>query len=815
MKKKIVDSIFEIIKTGTNRGIGQLYTDDYSYSTHTISINNHDKVNFGSYSYLGLEHDIKLKKAAISAIERYGIQFPSSRTYLSSTLYKELEDLFFEIYGVPVVLSTTTTLAHMATMPIVIEEGDVIIMDQQVHSSVQFMIHHMERYGVPFEILRHNNMNQLETKIKTLSNNYKRVWYMIDGVYSMYGDVAPINEIQDLLNKYKKFYLYADDAHGMSWAGKNGRGYVLSQMELHRKMVLVTSLNKAFASGGALTVCKDPKLSDRIKTCGGPLIFAGQHQTSSLGSAIACAKIHLSSEIEFLQKDLNEKIKYCFELIKDTNLPIISNGKTPIFFIGLGLPRVGYNLVEKMINSGFFLNLAIFPAVSETCSGIRFTITTSLSFVQIKEMVSNLEENFNKTLKEEGRSLTDIHRAFRKVKTFAPVDFDSEERNNVPYFLEHKKTIKEFQQEDWDDMMKNKSTFKWNGLLELEKIFSGSKNEKKWGFDYFLIRNDFGKIVFASFTTLTLVKDDILSSPEISYEIENIRLNDPFYMCSKMIMMGNPLSIGPHYYIDEKEDYKSIFNLFLEKLESLRQEYLANSINLRDFPENKTKEVDYILSSGFLKIKMLDSYVIQLNEASNIDAYLKCLNSKQRRFVKLRAIQKEEKFDLSIINENSKVDVELLYQLYLNVSKRSFEINLFNYPRDVISNAIKSQKWDVFILTLKGSKETVGMSCNYINNNTYHFLMVGLDYNYVKSYDVYSQILFQVIKRAFKFNCTTINLGYTTAQNKRKFGALKIETNSLLRVNDKYNMEVIEGLDQRKFVNNYKQSRELTLTKNT
>ena len=72
---------------------------------------------------------------------------------------------------------------------------------------------------------------------------------MIDGVYSMYGDFAPMQDIVTLLNKYQKLHLYADDAHGMSIAGKNGAGIIYNQAPLHKKMVMATSLNKAFAAG--------------------------------------------------------------------------------------------------------------------------------------------------------------------------------------------------------------------------------------------------------------------------------------------------------------------------------------------------------------------------------------------------------------------------------------------------------------------------------------------------------------------------------------------------------------------------------------
>lgn len=808
MKKKIVDNIFEIIKKGTHKGIGQLYTDDSTYTLNTISLNNQSTVNFGSYSYLGLEHDIRLKKAAINAIENYGIQFPSSRTYVSSTLYKELEQLLDAIFDAPTVLSKTTTLAHVATMPIVVEDGDVIIMDQQVHSSVQFMIKHMEGYNIPFQIVRHNNIEQLESKIIELSKAFKRVWYMCDGVYSMYGDTAPINELERLLNTHKKFNLYVDDAHGMSWTGKNGRGFVLSKIELHDKMILITSLNKAFAAGGALTVCKDKKLSDRIKTCGSPLIFAGQHQNSALGAAVECVKIHLSPDIYTLQKELKEKITYCYELILKTDLPIISDGETPIFFIGVGLPRVGYNLVNKMISSGFFVNLAIFPAVAETCTGIRFTINKNITFEQIDTMVSTLEYNFKLVLNEEARTLKDIHKAFRKIKTFSTPS-DNYTTKNEAFVLEHEKSILAFKQKEWDNLFKDQSTFDWNGLALLEHVFE--EQEKKWTFDYFIIRNQNGTPVFATYTTTSTVKDDILSSAVISRQIEKVRESDEFYMCSKTIMLGCPLSFGKHYFIDKKNDCKEIVHLFLQKIEELRDEYNANTINLRDFEVEKSGElVEYIVNSGYIKAKILDNFSIDLKSNYSFEQYLQTLKSTQRRYIKRRALDKEFLFNVKTIKNANAKTINTLYDLYQNVKQKSFELNLFSYPKILFHEAIKAEKWDVFSLELRVENlKTVAVSYSYVNRKTYNFLIVGLDYNYSESHDIYSQVLLQITKRAIDLNCKKINLGYTTAQNKRKFGAINIQSNALLQINDKHNVIVLENMSENQSLNIIDQNNKL------
>ena len=373
-KKKtgsIIDTVNDIITLGKERGVLMQYTEDESYDGRMITIEGKKLINFGSCSYLALDTDERIKEAAITAIKKYGVQFSSSRTYLACTLYTEWEKLVSEMFNAPIVLSTSVSLGHHAVIPIVMEEGDAIILDQQAHASMQEAAQRMQLKGCTVTILRHSKLDELEKKIQELSVSHNRVWYVIDGVYSMYGDYAPVKELVKLLDKYNSFYLYADDAHGMSTAGENGTGVVLSQIELHKKMVLATSLNKAFAAGGGVFIFSNEELALKVKSCGGPMIFSGPHQIPSIAAGIASAKIHLSSEITIRQEALREQLNYCHNLLVNKyNLPVISNPESPITFIGLGLTRVGYNMAQRMKDDGFFTNLAIFPAVPEVCTGL-------------------------------------------------------------------------------------------------------------------------------------------------------------------------------------------------------------------------------------------------------------------------------------------------------------------------------------------------------------------------------------------------------------------------------------------------------------
>jgi 7-keto-8-aminopelargonate synthetase-like enzyme len=115
-------------------------------------------------------------------------QFYSSRTYLSLGLYHELETALDDIFEKPTIVTATTTLGHLATLPVIPGENDAVILDLQVHSSIQMATQLLKARKVPVYVIRHNCMESLEKKIQHLNNKHDKIWYFSEGVYSMYGD---------------------------------------------------------------------------------------------------------------------------------------------------------------------------------------------------------------------------------------------------------------------------------------------------------------------------------------------------------------------------------------------------------------------------------------------------------------------------------------------------------------------------------------------------------------------------------------------------------------------------------------------------
>ncbi|WP_278034113.1 aminotransferase class I/II-fold pyridoxal phosphate-dependent enzyme [Flavobacterium nitratireducens] len=174
-----------------------------------------------------------------------------SRAYIRPIYIQELEELMSQIFdGNKVICYTSTSNAHISVIATIIKSNDLVILDQQVHFSVQFPCKNTKLQGTEVKMVRHSDYRMLEEMIRENYNKFNRIWYMADGVYSMHGDLPDTDVLKSLLCKYPKFYLYFDDAHGMSWSGKNGAGYIYDRLGVSERIVIISTLAKGFGCVG-------------------------------------------------------------------------------------------------------------------------------------------------------------------------------------------------------------------------------------------------------------------------------------------------------------------------------------------------------------------------------------------------------------------------------------------------------------------------------------------------------------------------------------------------------------------------------------
>jgi len=372
---RILDLAERRLKLGVDRGLIHRRIEDEALEGAIITLSGSKLVNFGSCGYLGLSLDERLKAGAIDATRRFGTSYSSSPTYTALSLYSKLEDQLHQMTGGAVVVAQTTTLAHLAALPILAGRGDLALVDAQTHDSVQLAVSALKGNGVAVEVLPHNDMPALRRTLSECADRYHRVWYLADGIYSMYGDTTVVPEITSLLDSFPNLHLYFDDAHGFGWQGLHGRGYVLDQVPIHPRMVMAAGLSKSFGTLGGVLVFGDPELAQRVRMTGGPLTFSGAVPPSALGAAVASAEIHLSDEHERRRAELIADIEACRLEIAARQLPVLSLATTPIWYIRVGSPERVAEMVLRLMQEGYYVNAAAYPAVPIGYGGIRFTQT--------------------------------------------------------------------------------------------------------------------------------------------------------------------------------------------------------------------------------------------------------------------------------------------------------------------------------------------------------------------------------------------------------------------------------------------------------
>ncbi|MFC1771544.1 aminotransferase class I/II-fold pyridoxal phosphate-dependent enzyme [Candidatus Margulisiibacteriota bacterium] len=407
-----LNTIKTIWKEAKFENVSHLYSENQEYSGRILYINQKPLLNFGSCGYFGLEFDPRLRKAAKQAIDNFGTQFAFPPVYMALNLYEELKDKYKKIFGANLAIGSTTTLAHLSCIPVMVRDNDAILIDQHVHHSVQMATKLISAKDIKMKFIPHNNLNYLESKIQQLRNNHRRIWYFADGVYSMKGDCAPVKELQDLQLKYPELYLYIDDAHGMSWKGEHGRGFVLDQTRFLDRTIIAISHAKCFGSAGGTLIIDDPELEYQVRNFGSTMIFSGPMQPALLGAALASADIHLSEEIYYFQEILAEKIALRNKLIKERQLPIAGPFETPISFIGIGDAKTTGEVVQELFNEGYYVNISLYPAVPKNRNGIRFTTTCLQKDQDIINFIDTLEQILRRVFSKNNSSIEEICQKF-------------------------------------------------------------------------------------------------------------------------------------------------------------------------------------------------------------------------------------------------------------------------------------------------------------------------------------------------------------------------------------------------------------------
>jgi 7-keto-8-aminopelargonate synthetase-like enzyme len=814
---ELLQAFDEVISDGVRRGMLHNVAQDDRLDGRMVTLDGRRVVNFGSCSYLGLEMHPALRAGVIDAVERFGTQFSSSRAYLSAPGYAEAEAELADLFDRPAILTPSTTMGHVATMPTVIGSDDVLLLDHQVHHSVQTAAKLAQAQGTRVELVPHNDLRTVRRRIEELRRGHRHIWYALDGLYSMYADFAPFEELNALVEEHEQLWLYVDDAHAFSWTGRHGRGRALEALNAPAlaRSIVAGSLNKSFAAAGGAITFPDAEMRRRVFTVGGPLIFSGPVQPPMLGAVLASLRLHRTPEVAARQERLLDVIQLFNRLAAERALPVVSLSDAPIRCVGAGRPQVAYNLTGRLRDAGYFVDTATFPAVAAKRSGARIALTAHHTDEDIAGLVDALADALPRALADEGDSPETLRRAFPRQlagrPVFAPAAAPAPALAAVPepLVLEHHTTIAAIGRGEWDAMLGGRGAFDWQGLHAMEDTFANVRDlhpEHRWRFHYWLVRDPAagGRPIAATFFTTALWKDDMLAAAHVSAEIERRRAEDPQYLTSTMVAMGSLLTEGDHLYLDRDRDWRSALRLILAAARAEEDIAGAAGVVLRDLPDGDSELHDVLLGEGFARVPVFDTWTRPVDFADD-EEFLAGLPKKARYHQRVNVLAWEDHYDVRRYPgggpEARALPVRLrdhLYRLYRNVHARNLELNVFPLPRRVLDAMLARPGWELVTLSLREAPQEgpVAFAMQHVGSDHVQPLFVGLDYRFVTTHRSYQQTLWQAVRSAQHHGVGRVLYGMSADLQKARFGARRERRWVYLQSTDGYQLDVVHQLTE-------------------
>ena len=346
-------------------------------------------INLASNNYLGLCDHPKLREAAIAATEKYGVGSGAVRTIAGTMrIHMELEEKIAAFKGVEAcVVFQSGFTANAGTVSSILGKEDFILSDELNHASI---IDGARLSRAKIKVFRHKDVAHAEELLKEIQNEPGRKLLITDGVFSMDGDIGPVDKLCDLADKYGAIMM-VDDAHASGVLGRNGRGSVDHFHCTQRVDVQVGTLSKAIGALGGY-VCGSRDLIDYLYHRARPFLFSTSHPPSVAATCIAAFDL-LESEPERIER-LWDNTRYFKQQLTDTGFDVGGRttpaSETPITPILIGDGRKTMEFSKALFDAGVMATGIAFPTVPEGKARIRTIMTSEHTREQIDQALDAL-----------------------------------------------------------------------------------------------------------------------------------------------------------------------------------------------------------------------------------------------------------------------------------------------------------------------------------------------------------------------------------------------------------------------------------------
>ena len=382
-KKQLQKELSEIKKAGLYKEERVITT---AQGTDIDTTKNKNVINFCANNYLGLSSDPKIIQAAKKSIDSHGFGLSSVRFICGTQdLHKELENKLSEFLGTEdTILYAAAFDANGGLFEPLLNEKDAIISDELNHASIIDGIRLCKASRYRYS---HNNMNDLEEKLKEAKNSRTKI-IVTDGVFSMDGTIAQLDKICELAEKYDALVM-TDECHSTGFIGDKGRGVHEYHNVMNKVDIITGTLGKALggASGGFTSGKKE--IIQMLRQRSRPYLFSNTLAPSIVGASIKV--IDTLSSNNDLKNKLMSNAKYFREKMSKAGFDI-PKGIHPIVPVMLYDSTIAKKMADELLKKGVYVIGFYFPVVPKGKARIRVQLSSIHSIEQIDKAVNAFTE---------------------------------------------------------------------------------------------------------------------------------------------------------------------------------------------------------------------------------------------------------------------------------------------------------------------------------------------------------------------------------------------------------------------------------------
>lgn len=359
---------------------------DETYSATEASIGGQRVLLAGTNNYLGLTFDPQCIKAAQFSLEKEGTGTTGSRMANGTFAgHRELEKELANFYGCSdAIVFSTGFIANLGVISTLAGPGDVIVLDADSHASIYDAC---KMSGAEMIRFRHNNLEDLEKKLKRLGPKTEKTLIVAEGIYSMLGDCAPLAEIAALKKKYGA-WLLVDEAHSMGVLGDRGRGMAEAAGVEDEVDFIVGTFSKSLGAIGGYCVSKHSEL-DLVRYISRSYVFTASPSPSTIASVRAALRV-IQSKPQ-LRTKLWENATLLYQGLKKLGYEL-GPDLSPIMAIRVPSREKTLLAWKELLNRGIYVNLVFPPAAPAGMSLLRCSMSAAHTTEQINYILQVFSE---------------------------------------------------------------------------------------------------------------------------------------------------------------------------------------------------------------------------------------------------------------------------------------------------------------------------------------------------------------------------------------------------------------------------------------